>query len=63
MVTKLCKVIELENIWQKLSQNFCDGHRFHGNCLIKLTKKCLKASFLECLIKKYKEKLLVMSEV
>ena len=25
----------------------CNSYRCHGNCLIKLTKKCLKASFLE----------------
>ena len=39
MVTKLCKVIELENIYSKnWSQNFCDGHRSHGNCLINWLK-------------------------
>ena len=32
---------------------FGNGHRFHGNCLIKLTKKSLKASFLKKLMKDY----------
>ena len=38
-------------IRQKLKQNFCNSHRFHGNRLIILTKKCPKASFLESLMK------------
>ena len=53
MVMKLCTVIKLENTWPKLKLKFCNGHRFHGNRSMKLTKKCLKASFLECLLKEY----------
>ena len=53
MVIKLCIVIELEIHSQNWSWNFCNGHRFHGNCLIKLNKKCPNASFLERLMKEY----------
>ena len=52
-VTKLCTAIKLGSTWSKLKSKFSIGHRFHGNRLIKLTKMCLKASFLERLMKEY----------
>ena len=42
IMMKLCTVIKHGN-----------DHHFYGNCLIKLSKKCLKASFLERLMKEY----------
>ena len=38
------------------AKTFVNGHRFHGNRSIKLTKKSLKASFLEGLMKESLEK-------
>ena len=46
MVMKLCTVIGLSNTAKTEVEIFVKCHRFHGNCLLKLTKKCLKASFL-----------------
>ena len=42
MVMKPCTVKELGNIFRKLKSKFCNSHRFQGNRLRKLTKKCLK---------------------
>ena len=50
MVIKLCTVIEVATY----SENWCFWNccHFHGNYLTKLTKRCLKVSFLSNL--KYK---------
>ena len=53
MVVKLCTVLEPGNTKPKLKWKFSNGHRFHGNRLIKLTKQCLNASFLDRLMKEY----------
>ena len=60
MVMKVCTVIELANTWPKLESKFSNGRRFHGNRLIKLTKKCGNASFPESLMN---EMLLLMFQV
>ena len=52
-VIKIGIAIELGNSEPKRKSKFFNSHRFYGNDLIKLTKMCLKASFLECLMKEY----------
>ena len=56
MVMKLYSHRTWKQIALTESNIFVNGHCFHDNRLIKLTKKCLKAPFLEHLMKEYDER-------
>ena len=54
IIIKLCTLKQLENIHEKLKLIFHNGRGFHGIHSTKMTKKGLKALFLESLMKEYK---------
>ena len=54
IIIKLCTLKQLENVHQKLKLKFYNDCGFHGNHSTKMTKKGLKASFLDSLMKEYK---------